>query len=69
MQNEKTIPHMETIKEVSEQTGIPYHTIRQLCLERRIVYIKAGNKYLVNFDKFIDFLNTGETGGNWADIV
>lgn len=69
MQNEKTIPHMETIKEVSEQTGIPYHTIRQWCLEKRIVYIKAGNKYLVNLDKFIDFLNTGEMGGNLVNIV
>lgn len=64
VQNEKTIPHMETIKKVSEKTGIPYHTIRRLCLEKRIIYIRAGNKYLVNLDKFIDFLNTGETGGN-----
>ncbi len=54
-----TIPRMRTIKETSSETGIPYHTIRQWCLAGEIMYIKAGTKYLINLDKFIEFLNTG----------
>jgi len=53
------IPRMRTIKEVSSETGISYHCIRQWCIEDRIVYIKAGNKYLVNLDRFVEFLNMG----------
>ena len=53
------VPRMRTIKETAVDTGIPYHTIRQWCLEGKITHIKAGCKYLVNLDKFIDFLNTG----------
>jgi len=56
-----SIPRMRTIKEASIETGLPYHTIRQLCLDGKITYIKAGNKYLVNLDRFIDFLNAGVT--------
>ena len=29
--------------------------------QNKIVHIKSGNKFLVNVDKFIEFLNTGET--------
>lgn len=52
-----TIPRMRTIAEVSKETGIPYHTIRQWCIEDKIVFKMAGNKYLINLDKFIEFLN------------
>jgi len=54
-----TIPRMRTIAETSKETGLPYHTIRQWCLDGKVTYIKAGNKYLVNLDRFIDFLNAG----------
>ena len=33
----------------------------QMCKQNKIVHIKSGNKFLVNVDKFIEFLNTGET--------
>lgn len=68
MNSINTIPRMRSIMEVSSETGIPYHTIRQWCLEKRIVHIKAGNKYLVNLDRFIDFLNTGNIG-NEANAI
>jgi len=68
MKAENNIPRMRSILEVSKETGISYHTIRQWCLEKKIVYIKAGNKYLVNLDRFIDFLNTGNIG-NEANAV
>ncbi|WP_312615114.1 MULTISPECIES: DNA-binding protein [Oscillibacter] len=69
MNSVNTIPRMRSIMEVSSETGIPYHTIRQWCLEKRIVHIKAGNKYLVNLDRFIDFLNTGDANGGRPNAV
>lgn len=57
-----TIPTMLTIKEASAQTGVSYDAIRKLCLRNKIVFIKAGAKYLINFEKFIDYLNRGDDG-------
>lgn len=53
------IPKMRTIKQTAEETGLSYNYIRNLCLQNKIVYVRAGNKYLVNIDKLIEFLNTG----------
>lgn len=53
------IPRMGTIKQTAIETGLSYNYIRTLCLQNKIVYVKAGNKYLVNIDKFIEFLNKG----------
>lgn len=55
------IPTMVTIKEASSQTGVSYDFIRKLCLRNKIVFVKAGSKYLINLEKFVAFLN-GEAG-------
>lgn len=51
------VPEMITIRQCSARTGLSYDFIRKLCLQKRIVFIRVGSKYLVNFSKFIDFLN------------
>lgn len=51
------MPRMITIKQASIETGLAYERIRQLCLTKQIVFIKAGNKYLINAEKLADFLN------------
>lgn len=53
----KEIPTMITITKASEVTGLSYDSIRKLCLTNQIIYIKLGAKYLINMDKFIEFLN------------
>lgn len=53
-------PRMKTIKQLSDETGISYSAIYKWCKEEKIVFIRAGKKYLVNVEKFNDFLN-GET--------
>ena len=53
------IPQMCTIKQTAEKTGLAYNYIRNLCLQNKIVYVRAGNKYLINIDKLIEYLNTG----------
>lgn len=61
------IPEMVTIKKASERTGVSYDRIRKLCKQGRIVYIKTGAKYLVNFGKFVEYLNTGDQIGGDDD--
>ena len=56
-----TAPTMLTIRETAERTGHAVHYIRQLCLQGKIIYRKAGNKFLINYEKFIEFLNTCES--------
>lgn len=51
------IPRMATIQWLSEETGVSYYAIRKLCLERKIVFIRSGKKYLVNVEKFMAYLN------------
>lgn len=54
------VPTMITIKECSARTGVSYDRIRKLCLQGRIVHIRAGNKYLINFERFVAYLNEGD---------
>ncbi|MDY4115124.1 excisionase family DNA-binding protein [Blautia sp. HCP3S3_D9] len=55
-----TIPTMVSIKEASSRTGLSYDYIRKLCLQKKIVFVKAGSKYLINLEKLVIFLNDGE---------
>lgn len=51
---------MVTLKEASNRTGISYDRLRKMCINGQIVYIKAGSKFLLNWEKLVDYLNTGE---------
>lgn len=51
---------MITIKEASEYSGLSYNAIRQMCLQDKIPYIRAGNKYLINKEKLIEYLKNGD---------
>ena len=55
------VPTMLTIRETAKRSGLAVHYIRQLCLQEKIVFRKAGNKFLINYEKFIEYLNAGET--------
>lgn len=57
-------PRMRTIDEVSKLTGLSYTFIRKLCLNGKVVHVKTGRKYLVNLDKFYEYLNTGDMQEN-----
>lgn len=51
------IPHMVTISEAEQATGVSAYTVRRLVKQNKIIYIKSGTKYLVNLDRFIEYLN------------
>ena len=57
----KCLPRMKSLKEMVELTGFSYHFLRNLCLQNKIVHVKTGKKYLINYDRFIDYLNSGES--------
>lgn len=54
---QKSLPQMRTIKEMTELTGLSYTFLRKLCLQNEIVHIRTGKKYLINYDRFVDYLN------------
>lgn len=57
------VPRMRTINETAKETGFPTYAIRQLVKARKIVFVQCGNKVLVNLDRFIEYLNSGEGVG------
>lgn len=54
------MPVMMTIRAAADETGLSYEYIRQLIREGKIVYVRAGVKFLVNMDKLKEYLNQGE---------
>lgn len=54
------IPTMLTLNEAAKATGLSYGHLRALCLKKEIVFIRSGNKYLINLEKLIQYLNEGE---------
>ena len=60
VQHGDKIPAMVTIREVANQTGLSYDYIRKICIQDKIVYVKAGAKRLVNLDILRRHLNRGE---------
>lgn len=57
------IPRMLTIKEAAKETGLAEYHIRRLCKTGEIVAVRTGKKFLLNMDRFIEYLNTTHAGG------
>lgn len=62
MQEQTKIPTMIGIKETAKRTGLAQHYIRQLCIEGKIIHVNCGKKYLINLEKFIEYLNQEQKG-------
>lgn len=56
------VPVMITIAQASTESGLSYDCIRRLCLQGKLVHVKAGRKYLINKEKLADYLNTVGAG-------
>lgn len=66
-----SIPRMRTIKEaiaelkeIDPGTAITEYRIRDLVNSGQIVHVKAGNKILINFDRFLEFLSNPTSSNN-----
>lgn len=53
----ETVPRMVTINELAKLVDISTYAIRRLVKTNQITYFRSGAKVLINFDRFIDFLN------------
>ena len=51
------VPRMVTINQLAEMVNISSYAIRKLVKANKVTYVKSGAKVLINFDRFIDFLN------------
>ena len=56
--DENKIPRMESIRRTAEIFSLPVHLVRQKVSSGEVVAIKAGRKFLVNVDKFAEYLNS-----------
>lgn len=61
MNQEIKVPTMLPIKETAKITGVAEYYIRQLVAGNEICFVKAGKKYLINLEKFVEYLNTPQT--------
>lgn len=52
------IPQMETIKKTAEIFGVPVHFVRQKVNSGEVVAVRAGRRFLVNVDRFAEYLNS-----------
>lgn len=53
------IPTMLTIKETAELFKLPTYFVRQKVNSGEVVAVRAGRKFLVNAEKFAEYLNVG----------
>lgn len=58
MDNAIHIPRMETIKRTAEIFGLPVHFVREKVNSGEVVAVRAGRKFLVNIERFADYLNS-----------
>lgn len=65
-------PRMETIKATAELFGLPVYFVRQKVASGEVVAVRAGRKFLVNIERFGEYLNNSriapESGEEAATI-
>ena len=47
----------EELKKIDPNTAVSKHYIRQLVISNKIPYRKAGNKYLFDFDRLVEYFD------------
>lgn len=58
--NIRPLPRMRTIKAAAHELDIPEYALRRWVKSGAVPAVYAGKKALVNLDKLIDFLESGE---------
>lgn len=57
-ENNIAVPRMRTIKQTAELFGLPVHFVREKVSAGEVVAVRAGRRFLVNIDRFAEYLNT-----------
>ena len=50
-------PRMMTIREAANRTNLAENYLRHLCRTGTIVCVRNGNRFLINYEKLLTFLN------------
>ncbi len=58
MNDDIRVPRMLTIRETAELFKLPVHFVRQKVSTGEVAAVRAGRKFLVNVDKFAEYLNS-----------
>ena len=59
MENKQfAIPTMENIRKTAEIFGLPEHFVRSKVASGEVVAVRAGKRFLVNIEKFAEYLNS-----------
>ena len=56
------VPVMIPISQAAAETGVSYDCLRKLCLQGKLVHVRAGRKFLINKEKLADYLDTVGAG-------
>jgi len=56
------IPTMLKVHEAAAKFNLSEYYCRQLVLQRKIVFVRAGNRYLINENSLVSYLNRGDEG-------
>ena len=64
MTGEFAVPIFKTIKETAKLTGLATYRVRQIVKSEKIKYLKAGNKFLINIQNFLEYLENGDIETN-----
>ncbi|MBD5081534.1 MAG: hypothetical protein HDT44_07195 [Ruminococcaceae bacterium] len=67
MENEIKVPRMETIKTTAQIFNLPVHFVRCKVASGDVVAVRAGKRFLVNVDKFAEYLNTSTISTDLTD--
>ena len=54
------VPTMLSLIATAEKSGLSYDFLRKACLSGKIVHIRVGNRYLINYEKLIEWLETAK---------
>lgn len=64
MMHDLSIPRMATIGETAALFGVSAYFVRKLVRSGQVVAVRTGCKYLVNIDRFAEFLNSSTVSEN-----
>ena len=47
---------MWTLKQASAETGLSYYFLRNLCLQKKIKFVRSGTKYFINKASLLEYI-------------
>ena len=56
-------PVMLSLNELQRKVKMPYQLLRKMVIEeKKVVYVKVGSKYLINYNSFLELLRGDKDG-------